>query len=49
LPSPEVRELALLLMRKAGGDEVILDSLLDDLEVPDEMLGFTLSSPSRSA
>jgi HEPN domain-containing protein len=40
LPSPEAQELALLLVRKAEGDESILDRLLDDLDVPDEMLGF---------
>ncbi len=39
-PSPEARELALLLVRKAEGDESILDKLLDDSDVPDDMLGF---------
>jgi HEPN domain-containing protein len=39
-PSPEARELALLLVRKAEGDESILDRLLDDLDVPDDVLGF---------
>jgi len=40
LPSPEARELALLLVRKAEGDEAVLDKLLDDPDVPDDMLGF---------
>ena len=40
MPSPEARELALLLVRKAEGDESILDKLLDDPDVPDEILGF---------
>lgn len=48
-PSPEARELALLLVSKAEGDESILDRLLDDSDVPDDVLGFTLSKPSRSA
>jgi hypothetical protein len=34
LPSPEAHELALLLVRKAEGDESILDRLLDDHDVP---------------
>jgi hypothetical protein len=33
LPSPETRELALLLVRKAEGDESILDFALDHQEV----------------
>jgi HEPN domain-containing protein len=40
LPGPEARELALLLVRKAEGDESILDRLLDDHDVPDDVLGF---------
>jgi hypothetical protein len=40
LLSPEARELALLLVRKAEGDESILDRLLDDHDVPDDVLGF---------
>jgi HEPN domain-containing protein len=40
LPSPEARELALLLIRKAEGDESILDKPLDDPEVADDVLGF---------
>jgi HEPN domain-containing protein len=40
LPSPEAHELALLLVRKAEGDEAILDRLLDDHDVPDDVLGF---------
>jgi HEPN domain-containing protein len=40
LPSPEAHELALLLVRKAEGDESILDRLLDDHDVPDDVLGF---------
>jgi HEPN domain-containing protein len=39
-PSPEARELALLLVSKAEGDESILDRLLDDSDVPDDVLGF---------
>ena len=38
--SPEAHELALLLVRKAEGDESILDRLLDDHDVPDDVLGF---------
>jgi hypothetical protein len=38
-PSPEARELALLLVRKAEGDESILERLLDDSDVPDDVLG----------
>ena len=40
MPSPEEHELALLLLRKAEGDESVLDRLLDDHDVPDEILGF---------
>jgi Uncharacterized conserved protein related to C-terminal domain of eukaryotic chaperone, SACSIN len=40
LPSPEAQELALLLVRKAEGDESVLDRLLDDSDVPDDILGF---------
>jgi HEPN domain-containing protein len=40
LPNPEARELALLLVRKAEGDEALLDKLLDDPDVPDDILGF---------
>jgi hypothetical protein len=40
LPSPEDRELALLLARKAESDEAILDKLLDDVDIPDDALGF---------
>jgi HEPN domain-containing protein len=40
LPSPEAHELALLLVRKAEGDESILDRLLDNHDVPDDVLGF---------
>jgi HEPN domain-containing protein len=40
LPSPDERELASLLVRKAEGDEAILDRLLDDSDVPDDVLGF---------
>jgi HEPN domain-containing protein len=40
LPSLEGRELALLLVRKAEGDEALLDKLLDDPDVPDDILGF---------
>lgn len=49
MPSPEARELALLLARKTEGDESILEGLLDDLDVPDEMLGFPRSAGSREA
>ena len=40
MPSPDERELASLLVRKAEGDEAILDKLLDDPDVPDDVLGF---------
>jgi HEPN domain-containing protein len=40
LPSPDARELALLLVRKAEGDESVLAKLLDDPDVPDDILGF---------
>jgi HEPN domain-containing protein len=40
LPNPDARELALLLQRKAAGDEMILAKLLDDSDVPDDVLGF---------
>ncbi len=40
MPSPEAHELALLLVGKAEGDESILDRLLDDHDVPDDVLGF---------
>jgi len=43
-PSPEARELALLLVSKAEGDESILDRLLDDSDVPDDVLGFHAQS-----
>jgi hypothetical protein len=48
LPNPEARELALLLVRKAEGDESILDRLLDDSDVPDDMLGFNSSDDRLS-
>ncbi len=40
MPSPDDRELALLLARKAEGDEAVLEKLLDDVDVPDDVLGF---------
>lgn len=40
MPNPEARELARLLVRKAEGDEAILHRLLDDHDVPDDVLGF---------
>lgn len=40
MPSPDARELAQVLARKAEGDESILDRLLDDADVPDDVLGF---------
>lgn len=40
MPNPDARELASLLVRKAEGDEAILDKALDDQDVPDEVLGF---------
>jgi HEPN domain-containing protein len=33
-------ELARVLMRKAGGDEIVLVRLIEDDDVPDEVLGF---------
>jgi HEPN domain-containing protein len=40
LRSPEARELALLLARKAEGDESAVSKLLDDPDVPDDVIGF---------
>lgn len=40
MPSPEAQELALLLVRKAEGDESILDRPLSDHDIPDDVLGF---------
>jgi HEPN domain-containing protein len=40
LPNPDAHELALLLQRKAAGDEAILAKLLDDHDIPDDALGF---------
>lgn len=42
MPSPEARELAQLLVRKAQHDEAALLKLLDDPEISDELLGFHL-------
>lgn len=42
MPSREASELALLLLRKAQGDDAVLDKLLQDRSVPDEVLGFHL-------
>jgi hypothetical protein len=42
LPSPEARDFALTLIRKAEQDEVVLAKLLEDPEVADEILGFHL-------
>lgn len=33
-------ELARVLMRKAGGDEIVLVRLIEDGDVPDDVLGF---------
>jgi len=46
LPSPEAQELALLLVRKAEGDESILVKLLDG-DVPDDALGPSMSTSVR--
>lgn len=40
MPSPEVRDFALTLVRKAEQDELILAKLLGDPDVADEALGF---------
>lgn len=40
MPAPDGRALAKLLASKARGDEIVLARLLDDSEVPDEVLGF---------
>ncbi len=40
MPNPDARELVSLLVRKAEGDEAILDKALDDSDVPDDVLGF---------
>ena len=42
MPNPERRQLALLLVGKASADETVLEKLLDDPEIPDEVLGFHL-------
>ena len=42
LPSPEARDFALTLIRKAEQDEVVLAKLLEDPEIADEILGFHL-------
>jgi len=42
LPSPEARDFALTLVRKAEQDETILAKLLGDPAAADEMLGFHL-------
>lgn len=42
MPSPEARDFALTLIRKAEQDEVVLAKLLEDAEVADEILGFHL-------
>jgi HEPN domain-containing protein len=42
LSSPESRDFALLLIRKAEQDEMVLAKLLEDPEVADESLGFHL-------
>jgi hypothetical protein len=50
LLSPEARELAQLLVRKAQGDEAALLKLLNDSEISDELCSaFICSRPSRSA
>lgn len=40
MPAPDGRALAERLSTKARGDELVLDRLLDDPEVPDDVLGF---------
>lgn len=40
MPAPDGRALAVILAAKARGDEIVLARLLDDAEVPDEVLGF---------
>jgi len=42
LPSPEARDFALTLIRKAEQDEVVLAKLLEDPDIADEILGLHL-------
>jgi HEPN domain-containing protein len=39
-PKHEVRDLAARFARKARSDEIALDKLADDLDVPDDLIGF---------
>lgn len=40
LPSPEQRDVARALLAKAHGDEIVLTKLIEDVDVPDDILGF---------
>ena len=40
MPAPDGRALAERLSTKARGDELVLDRLIEDPEVPDDVLGF---------
>jgi HEPN domain len=39
-PKHEVRDLALRFARKARSDEIALDKLAEDADVPDDLIGF---------
>jgi hypothetical protein len=40
-------ELARVLMRKAAGDEIVLERLIEDGDVPDDVLGFHAQQARR--
>ncbi len=40
MPSPEQRDVARALLVKARGDEIVLTKLIEDADVPDDVLGF---------
>lgn len=39
-PKPDLRDLAVRFARKAESDEIALDRLADDPDVPDDLIGF---------
>jgi hypothetical protein len=47
-PKHEVRDLAARFARKARSDEIALDKLADDPEVPDDLTASTRSKRWRS-
>lgn len=40
MPKPDLRDLALRFARKARSDEVAIEKLADDPDVPDDLIGF---------